>query len=177
MTPRLVVTAGPDKGRFFPLIHGETLQVGRSQTTATRLTDPTLSRVHGEVEWDGTRAVLINISSGGTQVNGQPVSQHELRPGDVIRMGSTEMRYQLGESPESTTVAPPPPPKPAAVADLVSLVGQTLSHYALESVIAKGTTGVVFRAKDANDARPSPSKCSSRSFPATKKTCSVSSAA
>ena len=53
MTPKLVVTAGPDKGRFFNLTAGETLQVGRSQSTATRLTDPTMLRVHCQVEWDG----------------------------------------------------------------------------------------------------------------------------
>ena len=91
MTPQLVVTAGPDKGRFFPLTAGETLQVGRSQSTATRLTDPTISRVHCQVEWDGRRAVLVNTSSGGTLVNGHSVSQHDLQPGDVIRIGSTEL--------------------------------------------------------------------------------------
>ena len=153
MTPRLVVTAGPDKGRSFPLTRGETLQVGRSQTTATRLTDPTMSRVHCQVEWDGACAVLINSSSGGTFVNGQAVSQHDLRPGDVIRMGSTEMRYQTEEVVETPTVAPPPPARPAAGGELLQLVGQTLSHYALEAVLAKGTTGVVFQARDVNDAK------------------------
>ena len=152
MTPRLVVTAGPDKGRSFSLTRGETLQVGRSQTTATRLTDPTMSRVHCQVDWDGTRTVLVNVSSGGTLVNGQAVSQQELKPGDVIRMGSTEMRYQMEEAAESSTVAPAPA-RPASTGELVQLVGQTLSHYALEAVVAKGTTGVVFRAKDVNDGK------------------------
>src|SRR5690348_15475768 len=95
MSAQLVVTAGPDRGRSFPLNLGETLQVGRSQATATKLTDPTISRVHCEIEWQGEKLVLINISTAGTTVNGKPVSQHELRPGDVIRLGSTELRYQL----------------------------------------------------------------------------------
>jgi serine/threonine protein kinase len=150
MTPRLVVSAGPDKGRFFPLVVGETLQIGRSQTTATRLTDPTMSRVHCEVEWNGTRAALINISSSGTLVNGHAVSQHDLKPGDVIRIGSTELRYQIGDGTESTTIVPPAA-RPAPAGDLAALVGQTLSHYTIESVIAKGASGVVFRAKDTND--------------------------
>ncbi len=147
MTPKLVVTAGPDKGRFFNLSPAETLQVGRSQSTATRLTDPTLSRVHCQVEYNGEHAVLINISSSGTLVNGHLVSQHELKPGDVIRLGSTELRYQVGDGAESSTVVPQPP-RPAPSADLASLVGQTLSHYAIEAVIAKGASGVVFRARD-----------------------------
>jgi hypothetical protein len=37
MTPQLVITAGPDKGRVFPFVAGETLQIGRSQATATKL--------------------------------------------------------------------------------------------------------------------------------------------
>ncbi|HVS35974.1 MAG TPA: FHA domain-containing serine/threonine-protein kinase [Gemmataceae bacterium] len=150
MTPRLVVTAGPDKGRFFNLNAGETLQIGRSQATATRLADPTLSRVHCEIEWNGSRAVLINISSSGTLVNGHSVSQQELTAGDMIRMGSTEMRFELGAGAESSTVVPPAT-RPVVAVDLTSLVGQTLSHYAVEAVIAKGAAGVVFRAKDTND--------------------------
>ena len=176
MTPRLVVTAGPDKGRFFNLTASETLQVGRSQNTGTRLTDPTLSRVHCEIEWDGERAVLINISSSGTLVNGHAVSQHELQSGDMIRMGSTEIRYDLGEGAESSTVAPPAT-RPVPSIDLASLVGQTLSHYTIEALIAKGATGYVFRAKRAGKTdKPSPSRCCNRSSAGTKRTCSASSA-
>jgi serine/threonine protein kinase len=146
--PQIVITAGPDKGRFFPLVPGETLQVGRSQASTTRLTDPTISRVHCEIEWDGQRAVLINISTGGTLVNGQPVSQAELNPGDVVRMGSTELRMQMADSDASTL--PPAAPRPGAALEqpLTALVGQTLSHYTIDSVIARGNSSVVFKAKD-----------------------------
>jgi hypothetical protein len=44
-------TVGQRKG--LGLSTGVPLQVGRSQATPTRLTDPTVSRVHCEVEWDG----------------------------------------------------------------------------------------------------------------------------
>ena len=93
MGPHLLVIAGPDKGRTYALEAGQTLQVGRSQTTNTKLTDPTVSRVHCEVEWDGQKAVLINISSSGTQLNGQAVSQHTLKSGDVIRVGRCTLRF------------------------------------------------------------------------------------
>jgi len=94
MTPRLVVTAGPDKGRFFNLTASETLQVGRSQNTATRLTDPTLSRVHCEIEWNGERAVLINISSSGTLVNGHSVSDGlARRPPHALRQHLVEPHH------------------------------------------------------------------------------------
>jgi serine/threonine protein kinase len=148
MSPLLVVTGGPDRGRTFPLVAGQTLQIGRSQATATRLTDPTVSRVHCEVEWDGHKAVVINISTSGTLVNGKTIAQHDMKPGDVIRVGSSELRFQLGPDAEATTV--PAAAKPAAPSDLGTLVGQTLSHYAIEGLIARGASGAVFRARDTN---------------------------
>ncbi|HZY87530.1 MAG TPA: FHA domain-containing serine/threonine-protein kinase [Gemmataceae bacterium] len=150
MPAQLTITAGPDKGRSFPLAPGATFQVGRSQATATRLTDASVSRVHFEVEYDDGRAVLVNISSAGTVVNGQRVDRHELRPGDVIRIGATELRFHDGSG-EQTTVAPAPKPAPATAEQLSKLVGQELAHYKVEAVIARGSTGTVFRAADTKD--------------------------
>jgi serine/threonine protein kinase len=152
MIPRLVVVAGPDRGKFFALKQGEALQVGRSQTTATKLTDPTVSRVHCEVDWDGEVAVLMNVSPSGTHVNGQSISQTPLKPGDVVRLGSTELRFQIDDGTEASTVVPPAPKPPGAPPEpLTSLVGQTLAHYAIESVLARGATSIVFKAKDTRD--------------------------
>jgi len=150
MPAQLTITAGPDKGRSFPLRPGETFQVGRSQATPTRLTDASVSRVHFEVEYDGSEAVLVNISGNGTVVNGDRVERRELRPGDVIRVGATELRFQ-DTSAEPTTVAPAPKPPAGGGEQLSKLVGQTLSHYKVEEVIARGATGTVFRATDTKD--------------------------
>jgi serine/threonine protein kinase len=150
--PLLVVTSGPDKGRSFPLNAGQTLQIGRSQATTTKLADPTVSRVHCEIEWDGHRAVLINISQTGTLVNGKPAAQQELKPGDLIRIGGSELRFHLGDVEEaSTIVAGATRGAPAAVPaaeSLPALVGQKRSHYQIESQLAKGASGAVFKATD-----------------------------
>jgi serine/threonine protein kinase len=154
--PTLVISAGPDRGKSFVLVPGETLQVGRSQATATRLTDPTVSRVHFEIEWDGNRAVLVNISQAGTLVNGRTASQQELKGGEVIRIGNTELRFQTGHE-EATTVQPQGRPAAAgapAIEGLGGLIGQTLSHFHVDGLIARGATGAVFRATDTNDGRP-----------------------
>jgi serine/threonine protein kinase len=157
MVPQLFITSGPDKGRSFPLVLGETLQVGRSQATATRLTDPTVSRVHCEIEWDGKRALVINISSSGTHINGHSIAQQELKPGDVMRVGNTELALRMPADQEASTVvggdksAPQPNPAPKPIGGeqaVTSLLGKTLSNYVLEQIIAKGATGVVFKAKD-----------------------------
>jgi serine/threonine protein kinase len=150
MSAQLTITAGPDKGRSFPLQPGATFQVGRSQATPTRLTDASVSRVHFEVEYDGTEAVLVNISSNGTIVNGERVERRELRPGDVIRVGATELRFH-DTSAEPATVAPAPKPPAGGAEQLAKLVGQALSHYKVEEVIARGATGTVFRATDTKD--------------------------
>jgi len=65
-------------------------------------------------------------------------------------MGATEMRFQVGDGSDSTTVAPPAQ-RPASAGDLAALVGQSLAHYAIESLIARGASGFVFRAKNTND--------------------------
>lgn len=149
LEPQIIVTAGPDKGRSFPLVAGEVLQVGRSQATSTKLADPSVSRVHCEIEWDGERATVANISDKGTLLNGAPVSEGELKPGDYLRLGATELRFHAsGEEP--TTVLPSPKEKKFNVEPLTNLVGKTLGSYAIEDIIAKGASGIVFRAKDVN---------------------------
>src|SRR5262249_22561505 len=153
MPHQLVVVAGPVKGRAFPLPIGETIQVGRSQTTSTRLTDPAISRVHCEIEVGADRAVVHARSGKGTFVTGQQGEQHPLKNGDIIRIGATELRY-IGDS-EATTMEPTPAQKPApapvAAKPLTALVGQTLGHFAIDALIAKGASGAVFRVRDTKD--------------------------
>jgi serine/threonine protein kinase len=151
MSVQIVIVSGPDKGQTFPLPPNGTLQVGRSQSTPTKLTDQTVSRVHCQIEYDGKRAVLINVSANGTTVNGKPVSQHDLKHGDLVRIGGTEFRYQVAAVEEASTVLQPPGAVRQPAAQLADLPGQVLSHYAIESIIAKGQSGIVFKATDNRD--------------------------
>jgi serine/threonine protein kinase len=160
MSAQLVVVAGPDKGRSFPLSDGQPLVVGRSQTTATRLNDPHVSRIHCQVLWDGARAQVTDANSAaGTLVNGKRVGEHVLRPGDVIQVGDTELRFQVGQADEHATLPPAAPAKAAGAAAplpaerLGELVGQKLGYFEVRSVLAKGQTGMVFRAQDTKDER------------------------
>jgi serine/threonine protein kinase len=145
MTAKLIVTAGPDKGRTFELKTGETLQVGRSQATTTRLTDLSVSRVHCEIEVGEDLVTLHNNSAAGTLVNGESVTERVLQPGDTIRLGATELRYvadQPAGAGQGRTA------DDMAVQDLERLVGQRLADYQVESVIAHGLSGIVFKAND-----------------------------
>src|SRR5207245_11291905 len=100
---------GPDEGRSFPLTPCTVVSIGRGPTSHTHLVDLHVSRLHCEIRWQGGRvAVTDNKSAGGTFVNGQRISSQELRPGDVIRIGETELRFESTVAAETTL--PPPAP-------------------------------------------------------------------
>jgi len=140
MSFQLLVTEGPDKGRTFQLSAGKTVQIGRSPATTTKLTDPAVSRVHCEIDVGESQATLINSSPNGTLVNGKAVEQCVLKLGDVIKMGATEFRC-VEEKPLAGGGG-------AGGQDLTRLVGQRLEEYQVQSIIARGANGVVFKAED-----------------------------
>jgi len=145
MSAQLAVTSGPDQGKLFPLAVGQTMQVGRSQATTIRLTDPAVSRVHFELEIGENQVVLHNISGQGTLVNGQPAVELALKTGDVIRIGNSELRFMGKE--ESATIAPVEAPL-SANEPLSNLAGKSLAYFLVEEVVARGNSGIVFRALD-----------------------------
>jgi serine/threonine protein kinase len=157
MKSELTVLDGPDAGRRFELIDGQTLIIGRGQSTDARLNDPRISRQHCRIQVDGASVVLSDAdSAAGTLVNGSSIEQHALQPGDVVEIGDTKLRFQLeGRVDQSTLIdtafgRPKPPPK---VTPLEQLVGQTIEHFKLEGIIARGVSGMVFRATDTNKNR------------------------
>lgn len=157
MIAQLVVTAGPDVGRAFPLEDGQTLVVGRGQQSHTHLADPHISRSHCLVEVDqGAFRVSDQGSASGTLVNGERVGQRALKPGDVIRIGGTELRLVLGAAGDDSTMAgaSPAPAKTVSSAQLKNLAGKTLAHFNLQRVLASGMTGLVFLARDTKADRP-----------------------
>lgn len=177
---QLVIISGPDTGRTFPLLPGSPFVIGRGQTSLTKLVDPHVSRNHCEVRVDGGRVIVTDSGSvGGTFVNGQRITAHELKAGDVVRVGETALRFDSPIAEETTlpptparTVAPAPAPPPAVekgakevifaqkargqaipknLQELLDLVGKSLGIYQILQVAGTGTTGVVFQARDGKD--------------------------
>lgn len=151
MIAELVVTAGADAPRRFPLTDGQSLVIGRGDKSHTHLTDQHVSRVHCIIEVDRGKFLLRDQgSSAGTLVNGERVDKCELKPGDVVRAGHTELRLVLPESDASTVISEPAvAAKPIVTsANLKNLVGESLAHFELTRVIAGGNTGLVFFAHD-----------------------------
>lgn len=146
MPAQLAVTSGPDQGKSFPLTVGQTMQVGRSQATSIRLSDPAVSRVHFELEIGRDEIVLHNISGQGTLVNGQTAVEQPLKIGDVIRIGNSQLLF-IPEG-EAATIVPKEAALPSASEPLSNLAGKSLAYFLVEEVIARGNSGIVFRALD-----------------------------
>ena len=157
MVGQFLVVEGPDKGKSYPVEAGKAMLIGRGQNSDTKLTDPSVSRVHCQAEVIGDQLVLSdNGSVSGTIVNGKKVDQHPLRNRDTIQVGSTILRFEVnGVHEQSTLVGGGPTPKmaPETADELAGLVGQTLSHYEIGPIIARGQTGVVFKGKDTRDGK------------------------
>lgn len=154
MIGNLLVIAGPDTNVQFPLEADQRLIIGRGADTATRLKDPKVSRKHCELRVEGNTVTIHDLdSASGTLVNGRKVTSHRLKSGDIIQIGGTQLRLTLFSSsgPDASTLVL----QPASAADrktevdpLVELTGKKFSHYSIGSVIARGTSGVVFRGRD-----------------------------
>ena len=153
MKGQLIVIAGPDSGRSFPLEDGQTLVIGRGQASDTQIQDPRMSRVHCRIQVDGGKLLLIDGGSGaGTLVDGEPTTHCELNPGATFQVGDTQIRYQLDSHHEASTLAGDhafgrPKPKPT-ILPLKDLVGQTLHAYRLDKIISSSNSGMVFLSYD-----------------------------
>jgi transcriptional regulator with PAS, ATPase and Fis domain len=95
----LVVIEGPDRGAQLQLSRGlSTLGTGKVSTL--KLTDPTVSRLHCEIELR-PQAVLVRDcgSTNGTTIDGVKIHKAELGGGSLLRVGETTLRLQLSDEP------------------------------------------------------------------------------
>jgi hypothetical protein len=108
-TPYLVtLDSGTGQARRIPLTR-EHLVVGRATTSDIRFDDEHVSRTHASLRQKGGRVWVQDLgSSGGTFVNGQPVTAaQELISGDVVSFATVQLRFAAaGESRDETTALP-----------------------------------------------------------------------
>lgn len=100
---RLVIEGGPRSGERYPLRFGDQV-IGRAGTADVTLGAGDVSREHARIWWDGSRATITDAgSSHGTEVNGyRIVGSHLLRPGDRLRLGSAELRFETSDAEQAT---------------------------------------------------------------------------
>ena len=157
MSLQLLVIAGPDAGRLFTLHPGNDNILGRGANVLYQVTDQRAARNHCQLVREGDRVTVNCLGGpGGTLVNGKPVQTQILKLGDVLRVGDTQLRLQIGDVPvnHARDVAAPADAPAARPEELEALAGQTLSHYDIGPVIGRGSTCMVFHATDTKDDRP-----------------------
>ncbi|RMG92546.1 MAG: DUF2662 domain-containing protein [Chloroflexi bacterium] len=73
--------------------------LGRRVDNDIVLDSPTVSRLHAQIRWRYGRFVLYDVSNRGrTFVNGEPVTEYVLHPGDVIALSDTLLIYGEGNT-------------------------------------------------------------------------------
>ncbi|MBS1786926.1 MAG: sigma 54-interacting transcriptional regulator [Acidobacteria bacterium] len=93
--PRLIVLAGPLKGKVFNLAEEEVL-FGRESSSRISLADLSTSRRHCRIRHESDAYVLTDLESfNGTFVNGLPVKERPLEHGDRIAVGNSHFLFLL----------------------------------------------------------------------------------
>ncbi len=114
--PFLVWTDAHDRQQVLSLRDGwERVPIGRGPACDVgRPWDADVSRVHAEIVriGDDWAVVADGLSTNGTFVGGEKIERRRrLRDGDLVRCGSTELRFRAPyEGVDRTNVANPKPP-------------------------------------------------------------------
>ena len=96
--PQLIVN-----GEKTIYLHEPLINIGRSRDNHIVLNDPYTSRHHIQLRLRfGVYTLFDTQSQGGVMVNDVPVREHRLQPGDVIRVGKTQLVY-LEDTPQEQT--------------------------------------------------------------------------
>ncbi|HEY6333389.1 MAG TPA: SpoIIE family protein phosphatase [Blastocatellia bacterium] len=103
--PTLIVRP-KDYEQFTVKVDKVRMTMGRSSRNDICISDPFASRLHAEVRLEGDQLVLVDMgSANGTYLNGRRVTGSvRLSPGDLIRIGETEIEYQADQVSVTPTV-------------------------------------------------------------------------
>ena len=94
----LLVRGGADGQPAEFDLGGPLISIGRATDNDLILDDPEVSRHHCQLKLQHGAYSFADLGSrNGSLVNGQEVSEIALGPGDVIRIGSTEIEFQVRE--------------------------------------------------------------------------------
>ena len=95
----MAVTAGPLKGTTIPLTSAP-VSIGRAPTSTLVLEDDYSSARHARIFLEGESWFIEDLgSTNGTLLNGHPVVKRQvLSDGDKIRVGHTELTFEVAKS-------------------------------------------------------------------------------
>src|SRR5580700_2624635 len=76
--------------------------IGRADGNTFQLVEPSISGRHCEVRLHGGELLVRDLlSTNGTFVGGKKVSEAAVKPGETLRLGDVELRFESGSAPET----------------------------------------------------------------------------
>jgi pSer/pThr/pTyr-binding forkhead associated (FHA) protein len=104
---KLVLLSEGLTGRSCELKDGTTT-VGRVSDNAFEIPEASVSSHHAEIILRGNEVVVRDLhSTNGTFINGQQITiETVLKPGQILRLGTIEMRLETGEATPAKTKMP-----------------------------------------------------------------------
>ena len=91
---RIQILEGPEKGKGFAFDRVE-ISIGRTAENDVVLADNSISRQHLSIRDKGRAYILQDLgSSNGTLLNGKPVREAVLKPGDKIQAGAAVILFE-----------------------------------------------------------------------------------
>ena len=101
---KLVVLTEGHKGRTYEL-KVERTTVGRVDDNAFHIAEQSVSSHHAEILLRGNDVVIKDLNStNGTFINGEKITEAVLKPGQILRFGSVELKLEA----EGGAAAPAP---------------------------------------------------------------------
>ena len=90
----------PGRAALDVALDGRPLTIGRALDVEVVLADPLASRRHARLSSRSGRLVLADLgSTNGTRVNGEPVREAVVGPGDRIEIGATRLEIVAAGTP------------------------------------------------------------------------------
>lgn len=142
MNLTICIISGPDEGRTIKLKPSEPHVLGRSVAEGDGgLNDKSTSKKHCKLLWDGQTLRVEDLGSrNGTIVGGRKIDAVNVNPGETFNIGGNEILVQRVKN-EGARLSGRRGPYP-------ELLHQRMGDFEVGEIIAVGTTGVVFKAKD-----------------------------
>lgn len=81
-------------------IKGTRTVIGRSGSASTLIDDPYVSRSHAKVKVSSKNVpfVVDMGSNKGTKLNGENITKAPLKPGDIIKVGKTQLTFTVKDA-------------------------------------------------------------------------------
>jgi Protein kinase domain/Inner membrane component of T3SS, cytoplasmic domain len=157
MFAKLLVIAGPDRGKRFEVVPAVPLVVGRGREVDARLSDPRVSPLHCKLSVRNATLFVMDLDSlTGTAVNNVFVTvEYPLQLGDTFTLGDSVVLVQDPDAPDppdmKAAAAAPPAPKAAVPKPATSPAAKSAASKSATSKPAPPVPAPAARAAPATD--------------------------